>query len=110
MHFLNMYSLFNLKSGIAELQAREDKVSLEQYSVTQFCLEVKFKALKCIYRRKMTHVYSLKAVKLLFHCINYPPGLQPWQEYQKYIIYPNITVTFFHCRNCFNLFYIVLIC
>jgi len=36
MYFLNMYSLFNLKSGIAELQVREDKVSLEQYLVIKF--------------------------------------------------------------------------
>ena len=30
MYFLNMYCLFNLKSCIAELQAREDRVALGQ--------------------------------------------------------------------------------
>ena len=41
MYFLDMYSLFNLKSCIAELQAREDRVSLEQNSVTQFLSKIK---------------------------------------------------------------------
>ena len=40
MYFLNMYSLFNLKSCIAELQASEEKVSLEQYSVKQFLSKI----------------------------------------------------------------------
>ena len=43
MYFLNMYSLFNLISCVAELQAREDRVSLEQYSVKQFLSKIKSK-------------------------------------------------------------------
>ena len=35
-----MYSLFNLKSYIAGLQASEDEVSLEQYVVKQFLSKI----------------------------------------------------------------------
>ena len=101
---------FYLKSGIAELQAKEDRVSLEQYSITQFCLELKFKALKCIYRRKIAHIYSLKAVKLLFHYISYILqiySLAGIPEILKITIKnPNKTVTI----PLQKAFYIVLIC
>jgi len=60
---------FLFKPFIAALLAKEDKVFVEQYSVTY--LELEFKAWKCIHSEKMAH--PLQAVKLL----NYPADLLP---------------------------------
>jgi len=70
MYFLNMYSLFNLKSCIAQLQAREDRVSLEQYSVKQFLSIIEFWGFEMHLQKKNTHIYPLQALKLLFHNIS----------------------------------------
>jgi len=57
MYFLNLY---NWKSGIAELQAREDKVSLQQYLVTIFLLRIRM-----LLFYKEDRLFSIKYYKFL---------------------------------------------
>ena len=45
-------------------------------------IELKFKVIKCIYRRKIAQIYRLRVVKLLFHYMNYPPDIQTCRKLQ----------------------------
>ena len=76
MYFLNMYSLFSLKSCIAQLQGSENRVSMEQYSVAQF-LSIKIEGIEMHLQKENAHIYPLRALKLLFDNINYLPDIQP---------------------------------
>ena len=98
MYFLNMYSLFSLKSCIAELQGRENRVSMEQYSVAQFLSKIKIKGIEMHLQKENAHIYPLQALKLLFDNIDYLPDIQPCRNTKILVItikYPNIAVTIF---------------
>jgi len=73
MYFLNTYSFIYLKSCIS---VSKDRVLLEQFLVTLFLPIILMHLQKII-----AHIYTLlQAVKLLFHYINYPPDIQPYNE------------------------------
>jgi len=46
-------------------------------------------------QKENAHIYPLRALKLLFNSINYPPDRQPCKNTENTSNYPNIAVTIF---------------
>jgi len=90
MYFLNMYSLFSLKSCIAQLQGRENRVSMEQYSVAQFLSKIKIEGIEMHLQKENAHIYPLRALKLLFDNINYLADIQPCRNTENTSNYDKI--------------------